>query len=188
MATTPTSGVCRLERLLLRAIDDGGFLFGSTTLSRSTTVLRSTTVARAVERAERREALRASKASGEAASQRGRETYRARDEERRSERSESTSTARGWGGVRHTLATVSFGVCVTAVIVVRWKPSTRSRSLTGIFSLGHPHRTALARIGPAQATTGFAREPVSPFQSARNAICGVGYRTFHVETALYFCG
>jgi len=27
------------------------------------------------------------------------------------------------------------------------------------------------------------REPASPFQSARETFCGVGYRTFHVETA-----
>jgi|GEM_PF-1788240 len=85
---------------------------------------------------------------------------RARDEERRSERSESTSTARGWGGVRYTTAIESFGVCVTAVIVVRWKPSTRSRSLSDISSL-----SALpARIGVAEATplTTFAAGPSRP--------------------------
>jgi|GEM_PF-5390098 len=76
-------------------------------------------------------------------------------------------------------------IVATATIVVRWKPSVGSRSLTGISAL-----SALpARIGPAQSTTGLAaREPTSPFQSARVDICGVGYRPFNVETALYFCG
>jgi len=41
---------------------------------------------------------------------------------------------------------------VTELVLVRWKPSARSRSLSGISALGHPHRAALARIGPAQAT------------------------------------
>ena len=87
----------------------------------------------------------------------GRETYRARDEHRRAA---GPRSARGWGGVRQTTASDSSGVCVTAVIVVRWKPSTRSRSLSGIFSLEQPHCLALARIEPAQATTGL--RPASP--------------------------
>ena len=51
---------------------------------------------------------------------------------------------------------------------MRWKPSTRSRSLSRIFSLEHPHRPALARIVACSVDHGpTAREPVSPFQSAR---------------------
>jgi len=48
--------------------------------------------------------------------------------------------------VRYTVAIESAGFCVTAVIVVGWKPSTGSRSLSDIFALGQPHRAALARI------------------------------------------
>jgi len=74
---------------------------------------------------------------------------------------------------------------VTAVIVVRWKPSARSRSLSGIFSLEQPHRSALARIVARSSDFGrFApRDPASPFQSARGSVRGGGYRPFHVETA-----
>jgi len=43
---------------------------------------------------------------------------------------------------------------------------------------------ARADRGRAADYTRYARrERASPFQSAREAICGVGYRTFHVETA-----
>jgi len=45
----------------------------------------------------------------------GREAYRARDEHRRAA---GPRSARGWGGVRYTVATASSGVCVTAVVVV----------------------------------------------------------------------
>jgi len=50
-------------------------------------------------------------------------------------------------------------VTATALTVVRWKPSAGSRSLSGIFSLEQPHRAALARIGPAQATPASGPRP-----------------------------
>jgi len=51
-----------------------------------------------------------------------------------------------------------------------WKPSTRSRPLSGISTLEHPHRAALARIvaRSGDSAPGGRREPVSPFQSARD--------------------
>jgi len=66
---------------------------------------------------------------------------------------------------------------------VRWKPSAGSRSLTGIFSLEHPHRAALARIGPAQATPAFGPRPRLALPVRQDEICEAGYRTFHVGTA-----
>jgi len=67
----------------------------------------------------------------------------------------------------------------TALDSVRWKPSARSRSLSGISALSAPPARILAR-----SATPLRREPASPFQSARDEICGVGYQTFYVETAL----
>jgi len=49
--------------------------------------------------------------------------------------------------------------------------------------------TARADSGPRSDSAPYSRrDPASPFQSARDEICGVGHRPFHVETALYFCG
>jgi len=69
----------------------------------------------------------------------------------------------------------------TAVIVVRWKPSAGSRSLSwDIRAL----RTAHADSGPLSDSIRSAhREPTSPFQSARDLSVGVGYRSCHVVTA-----
>jgi len=69
----------------------------------------------------------------------------------------------------------------TALVIVRWKPSAGSRSLSGISALSAPPARILAR---SDDSVRFAhREPASPFQSARGDDRGVGYRTFTVETA-----
>jgi len=77
-----------------------------------------------------------------------------------------------------TAAATALGAPATPLVLVRWKPSTRSQSLSDISALSAPP----ARIGIAEATL-LRRERASPFQSARNVICGVGYRSFNVETA-----
>jgi len=67
----------------------------------------------------------------------------------------------------------------TAVIVVRWKPSARSRSLSGISALSAPP----AQIGPAQATTAFGPRPRLALPVRQDMFCGDGYRPFSAETA-----
>jgi len=73
---------------------------------------------------------------------------------------------------------------VTALVLVRWKPSAGSRSLRDISTLSAPP----AWIGVAQATPAFGPRAHLALPVRQEAICGGSYRPFHVETALYFCG
>jgi|GEM_PF-2889520 len=64
------------------------------------------------------------------------------------------------------------GRCLRKSKIFGMTREPRSLEPSGIFSLEHPHRTALARIGPAQATTGLrpassgrASSPDVPFAS-----------------------
>jgi hypothetical protein len=43
--------------------------------------------------------------------------------------------------------------------------------------------TARADSRPLRRLRPSARDPASPFQSARENFCGIGHRTFNVETA-----
>jgi len=79
-----------------------------------------------------------------------------------------------------TASATAIAFVLTALVIVGWKPSARSRSLSGISALSAPP----ARIEPAQAT------PLPMVARARLAlpvrqedVCGVGYRAFTVETA-----
>jgi len=46
-----------------------------------------------------------------------------------------------------------------------------------------PHSTRENRARSGDSVRSAHRDPASPFQSARDMICEVGRRTFHVETA-----
>jgi hypothetical protein len=46
-----------------------------------------------------------------------------------------------------------------------------------------PRRTRENRARAGDSARYARREHVPPFQSARETVCGVSYRTFHVETA-----
>jgi hypothetical protein len=82
----------------------------------------------------------------------------------------------GVGGDSATVLTL----VVTAVVLVRWKPSARSRSLSGIFSLSAPP----TRIEPAQRLRSL-RSPRAhlALPVRQDMFCGDGYRPFNVETA-----
>ena len=71
-------------------------------------------------------------------------------------------------------------ISVTALVIVRWKPSERSRSLSGISALSAQPARIVARSGDWAHCV--RRERTSPFQSARDDVCGIGYRAIHVET------
>jgi len=71
--------------------------------------------------------------------------------------------------MRNTAAIDSPGVYVTALTIVRWKPSTRSRSLSGISSFASLTRIVARSDDSARYAR---REHVSPFQSARTISAG----------------
>jgi len=87
---------------------------------------------------------------------------------------------------------------VTALVLVRWKPSARSRSLSEISALSAPPARIVARSGdwaryarrepasrvvPPRSASGASRHARLALPVRQDDFCQVRYRTFTVETA-----